>query len=45
MNNSSLAQLRDAIFRYDAEAAAGIIVVPRDAVRRGRMVKRNQCGE
>lgn len=27
------------------DTPAGIIVVPRDAVRRGRMVKRNQCGE
>lgn len=27
------------------DTPAGVIVVPRDAVRRGRMVKRNQCGE
>lgn len=27
------------------DTPAGVIVVPRDAVRRGRMVKRSQCGE
>lgn len=41
--SGTLSEVSDEALTVDTPA--GVTVVPRDAVRRGRMVKRSQCGE